>query len=116
MSPVAHPFDPDAVSVAVLSCPYVAGLDAGVLGEVATYLPGRRIRGVRGSPAGVEVHVVGVYGPSIQQIVDQVRAAVLPLVPDGGLTVHVADLADPVEFATRPAGSVRPPRRGPSRA
>jgi uncharacterized alkaline shock family protein YloU len=87
--------DADAIVAATLACPYVAGMSGGVMGEVATYLPGRRVRGVRSSSEGVDVHVVGVFGPSIAEIDAQVRAAVTPLVHGAALTVHVDDLAVP---------------------
>ncbi len=95
------PVDPDAVLAATLACPLVAGMGAGVLGEVATYLPGRRVPGVRLHSAGVEVRVVGVFGPSIGEIVRQVRTAVSPLTAGQPLTVYVDDLADPVGMTTR---------------
>lgn len=87
------PPDPDALVAAVLACPYVAAMSGGVLGEVATYLPGRRVRGIRTRPDEVEVHVVGVFGPSVSEIVSQVWTAVQPLVRGHALSVHVDDLA-----------------------
>lgn len=90
------PIDPDAVVAAALACPHVAGMSAGTLAEIATYLPGRRVRGVRVGPDAVQVHVVGVYGPSITEIVGQVQAAVGVLLRGRPVTVHVDDLADPV--------------------
>lgn len=108
----AHPIDPDVLVATTLGCPYVAGMGGGALGEIAVYLPGRRVSGLRlsdGAPgvrSHVEVHVVGVYGPSVAQIVDQVRAALAPLVPGHLLTVYVDDLADPVTVPPRPARSV----------
>lgn len=95
MSRAVRPVDPDALAAAALSCPDVAGMGTGALGEIATYLPGRRIRGLRLTADGVEVHVVGVYGPSIAQIVEQVTAALTPLVAGQPLSVYVDDLADP---------------------
>ncbi|MEJ7704968.1 MAG: hypothetical protein WKF47_15540 [Geodermatophilaceae bacterium] len=96
--------DPDVLAAVTLACPLVAAMSGGVLGEVATYLPGRRIRGVRIAANGVDIHVVGVFGPSITEIVTQVRAAVEPLAAGRTLSVHVDDLKLP------------PPTRGPSRA
>lgn len=78
---------------ATLACPSVSAMSGGVLGEVATYLPGRRVPGIRTRPDGIEVHVVGVFGPSIGEIVSQVREAVEPLMQGHQLSVHVADLA-----------------------
>ena len=37
----------DVVAAAVRSVPGVAGLHAGMFGEVGTYLPGRRVAGIR---------------------------------------------------------------------
>ena len=50
--------DPDAVSAAALSCSQVARLSGGLAGEVATYLPGRRVAGIRIGDDEVEVHIV----------------------------------------------------------
>lgn len=85
--------DPDALVAATLACPSVSAMSGGVLGGVATYLPGRRVPGIRTRPDGIEVHVVGVFGPSIGEIVSQVREAVEPLMQGHQLSVHVADLA-----------------------
>jgi hypothetical protein len=57
-------YDPDpgerarAIRDAVLALPEVARLSAGALGEVATYLPGDRVPGIRFTPDGTQVHVV----------------------------------------------------------
>ncbi|RZT89029.1 hypothetical protein EV383_5983 [Pseudonocardia sediminis] len=68
--------DPDLVAAIVLSCPAVAGLHPGPFGEVATYLPGRRVSGVRVRPGAVEVHVIGRYPIPVPEIEGQVRAAI----------------------------------------
>ena len=86
----------DAVSAAVLGCPDVVALSSGRLGEVATYLPGRRIAGVRvGDDGAVTVHVVARYGPTVQEIAKQVRAAVAGVAGPGPVTVGVDDLVLP---------------------
>lgn len=94
--PVVGP-DPELLAPLVQACPAVAGLHGGRFGEVATYLPGRRVRGVRVTEAGVEIHVVGRYPASTTEIAAQVRAATAPKV--GALPVHVTieDLALPGE-------------------
>ena len=80
--------DADAVAAAVSACPDVVRLSGGVLGEVATYLPGRRVNGVRFlEDGGVEVHVVARYGPTAAEIAGQVRAAVTAIC--GPVPVHV---------------------------
>ena len=85
----------DAIAAAVRACPAVAGLHSGRYGEVATYLPGRAVVGVRVSDGNVSVHVVGRYPASITEIADQVRAAVGTVVADRSVSVTVEDLAAP---------------------
>src|SRR3954452_4021578 len=100
MSPIAEQPDPDAIAAAVTGCPSVRGLSGGVAGEVATYLPGRRVTGVRVNPGRVEVHVVARYGAPLQALDSEVRAAVQAAAPVFGgepLTVDVivADVENP---------------------
>lgn len=73
--------DAEAIAVAVQRCEGVSRLYGGVGGEIATYLPGRRVPGVRVAERHVEVHVVGRYGPSMAAIAAEVRAAVTAVVP-----------------------------------
>lgn len=70
----------DRVAAATRSVPGVAGLHPGAYGEVATYLPGRRITGVRVGDDRTEVHVIVRFGVPVLATADAVRAAVLPLV------------------------------------
>jgi uncharacterized alkaline shock family protein YloU len=100
MSPIAEQPDPDAIAAAVTACPSVSGLSGGVAGEIATYLPGRRVTGVRVNPGSVEVHVVARYGAPLQTLDSEVRAAVQAAAPVFGgqpLTVDVivADVENP---------------------
>lgn len=98
MSPAALPPSapgPDVIATAVLACPQVAALSGGQVGEVATYLPGRRVTGVRITPHGVEVCVVGRYGPTVAEIADSVRDAVRRVAGSGPVDVVIADLAPP---------------------
>ena len=74
--------DPDAVAEAVQSCPAIARLSGGLAGEVATYLPGRRVTGVRIRTGEVQINVVGLYEHSVDEMAEQVRTAVRPLVGD----------------------------------
>lgn len=93
--------DPDVLAAAVLSCPAVAALSAGRVGEVATYLPGRRVAGIRIHDDELTVHVVARYGPTVQQIATQVRDAVRPHSGRRRLTVGVDDLV--LDPTPRPA-------------
>lgn len=85
--------DAERIAAAVLACPSVAGLHSGLFGEVATYLPGRRVSGVRITPAGVSVHVVVRYPATIAQVDFAVRAAVAPHAGWLPVDVTVEDLA-----------------------
>ena len=85
----------DTVAAVVRACPAVAGLHSGRYGEVATYLPGRAVHGVRVIDGNVDVHVVGRYPASITEIADQVRTAVATVVAGRPVSVTVEDLAAP---------------------
>lgn len=98
--------DADRVAAAVLSCPGVAALHGGRFGEIATYLPGRRIAGIRVDVAAVEVHVVGRYPAPVADIARQVRSALHPLVGSARVDVVVGDYAAPGESPpVRPSDS-----------
>jgi hypothetical protein len=83
----------ERVAEATLACPDVVAMSGGMVGEVATYLPGRRVTGVRVHASVVEVHVVARYGPPMDEIGAQVRAALTPLVGDRTVAVTIDDLA-----------------------
>lgn len=84
----------DAVAAAVRAVPGVADLHTGTFGEVATYLPGRRVNGVRLRPEVTEVHVVLTWGVPVLAAADAVRGAVSPLVATR-VDVTVEDVVDP---------------------
>lgn len=90
----------DLVAAAVLSVPGVAGLHTGSFGEVATYLPGRRVNGVRLREDATEVHVTLLYGTPVLDTAEKIRSAVAPLVA-GGVEVSIEDIvpADSPDFA-----------------
>ena len=91
----------DSLAEATLACPDVVALSGGLVCEVATYLPGRRVTGVRVRDAVVDVHVVARYGPTMDEIGAQVRAALMPLVGDRVVAVTIDDLA--VDLGTESA-------------
>lgn len=66
--------------------PGVVRLHAGLLGEVATHLPGRTVPGVRVRDQHVEVHVVVAEGADIRTVATQVRRAASAT---AGVPVHV---------------------------
>ena len=94
--------DPEAVATAALSCPEVAGMSGGLVGEVATYLPGRQVTGVRLTDEEVEVHIVARWGRPLPEVADAVRRAVGAVA--GGLrtSVFVEDIELPSESSGSP--------------
>ena len=54
----AVPTTADEIAAVALAVPDVTRLHAGRFGEVATYLPGRRVTGVKIGDDLIEVHVV----------------------------------------------------------
>jgi len=108
--------DPELIALTVQACPLVAGLHGGAFGEVATYLPGRRVVGVRVGDARVEIHVVGRYPASMAQIAGQIRNAIVGL--SGAAVVDVtiedvAELGEDVPDALASGGPIR--SDGPAR-
>lgn len=93
--------DVDAVAAAVLACSAVARLSGGLLGEVATYLPGRRVRGVvvREHPGAgetdLDVRVVATFGPTMSEVADQVHRAIALAAPGRSRTVAIDDIDVP---------------------
>ncbi len=76
----------DRVAEVVVGVAGVTGLHAGSFGEVATYLPGRSVAGVRQRDGVTEVHVTVAMGTAIPATARQVRDAVEALTGD---EVHV---------------------------
>ncbi len=110
-SPVS--IDADVVAVAARSCRSVAGLSSGPFGDVATYLPNRRIIGVRETADHLEVRIVAIWVPSLSQVGEQVRAAVRPVAGTLPVDVFIDDIESPTympeavgarESARRPQG------------
>lgn len=83
----------DAVAAAVLAVPGVVDLHTGTFGEVATYLPRRRVNGVRVRGEGIEVHVVLRFGMPVLATAEAVRHAVQALTP-GSVDVTVQDVVE----------------------
>jgi hypothetical protein len=85
----------DAVAAAVLGCAGVAGLDGGRFGEVASYLPGRKVPGVVVWGGGVWVTTRpgwGVPGPHGAPGFPVVRP---PHTGSRPVDVVIADIDDP---------------------
>lgn len=91
----------ERIADVVLAHPAVSALDAGRFGAVASYLPGRRVDGVRITQDGsaVEVSVALVFGQPIPAVAEALRSAVRELVGDVAVDVTIVDLiqADPIQ-------------------
>lgn len=83
----------DRVAVAARSVPGVWALHPGTYGEVATYLPGRRVHGVRLRADRVEVQLVITPDRPAADVAARVRERVAPLVLPRPVDVVVADLS-----------------------
>ncbi|WP_241384600.1 Asp23/Gls24 family envelope stress response protein [Rhodococcus sp. CH91] len=81
----------DRIAAAVVAVPGVAGLHAGTFGEVGTYLPGRRVPGIRLDADHAEVHVSIVFGAPVLSTAALIRQAVAALTA-GPVDVTVEDV------------------------
>ncbi|RKT53499.1 hypothetical protein [Saccharothrix australiensis] len=81
----------ERLAAALLAHPSVVRLD----GRYASYLPGRRVVGVRTEDRRVGVSVVLRAGRPIPEVVAELRAAVGAVAGDVPVDVVVADLEDP---------------------
>ncbi|BBY49922.1 hypothetical protein MARA_33900 [Mycolicibacterium arabiense] len=86
----------DSIAEAILAVPGVAGLHPGMFGEVGTYLPGRRVTGVRITDDGVDVHVTVHEGVDVRRTAVAVRDAVALVAPGSTVDVTVEDIAPAV--------------------
>ena len=88
------PQDPaERVADVAARVPGVVALHPGMFGEVGTYLPGRRVAGVRITEDAVDVHIVVVFGSSVRDTAAAVRAAVAAVRPGAAVNVTVEDVA-----------------------
>jgi uncharacterized alkaline shock family protein YloU len=86
----------DSIAEAVLAVPGVAALHPGMFGEVGTYLPGRRVTGVRITDDKVDVHVTVHEGVDVRRTAAAVRDAVVRVTPAPTVDVTVEDIAPAV--------------------
>jgi len=101
----------DALAAAVRSCPAVDDLDGGPLGTVATYLPGRRVPGIRIGADRASIQVRGKWDVPIRELAGQVLAAVAPLTGGRTIDIFVADVAEPALPAPTPGDTPMPSKR-----
>ncbi|MFD6858876.1 hypothetical protein ACFWB0_10325 [Rhodococcus sp. NPDC060086] len=85
----------DDVANTVLGIAGIAGLHSGEFGEIATYLPGRRVAGIRLGPRGCEIHVTALYPADLPALGEAVRRYVEPVV-GGPVSVVFQDIREPL--------------------
>lgn len=97
----------ELAAVAALEVPGVADLHGGAFGEVATYLPGRRVTGIRLGADTCAVHIVVEYPADLYAVAAAVRDRLGPLV---GVPVDVTieDLRIPSPDGEHPTSEVTP--------
>jgi hypothetical protein len=81
----------DDLAERLLASPHIVRLSGGPMGTVATYLPGRRIPGLRvGDDDRIEIHVV--MAPS--STVDDIEAGVIRALDDASSlgSLHIDDI------------------------
>jgi hypothetical protein len=81
----------EVVAAAALAVPGVVRLHGGRFGELGTYLPGRRVTGVRIDDQGTEVHVVVTDHVPVHATAARVQRAVSAVAPMP-VHVHVEDI------------------------
>jgi hypothetical protein len=104
-SAVVDGVDVDAVHDAVVACPGVGAMGSGQFGGATTYLPGRRINGLRVLDDAVEVEVrmllTSTRGPTAADLAMQIRAAVNPHVAGKRVDVTITDVMVPADLNDR---------------
>ena len=101
MTTTVRSLDLDEIAAAAAGCPVVADLSGGRFGEVASYLPGHRVVGVRVVEDQLEVHVVATWGTPLPEVADAVRAIVAPLAGGMPVAVFIDDIVVPDELTGR---------------
>ena len=94
-SAVIDGIDVDAVAAAVRECAGVSGLDGGQFGEVASYLPGRKVEGIMVGGGRVTVQIRSQWAVPAPALADLVTAVLAPLTGCRPVDVVIADIDDP---------------------
>ena len=108
--------DIDAVAAAVRGCAGVAGLDGGQFGEVASYLPGRKVEGIVVSGGRVTVQIRSQWAVPVPELAALIRAVLAPLTGHRPVDVVIADIRSSRHAATPRAGPSPPVPCGPGTA
>ncbi|MGX6607099.1 hypothetical protein ACWKSP_33995 [Micromonosporaceae bacterium Da 78-11] len=94
------PTEADDIAALALGVPDVVRLHAGRFGEVATYLPGRRVTGVKLGDDVIEVHVVVAGQVPVRETAQVLHASVAALVATP-VHVYIEDVEVPDPLARR---------------
>jgi hypothetical protein len=106
--------DVDAVAAAVAGCTGVSALDGGRFGEVASYLPGRKVPGVVVGDGRVTVQVRSRWGIPAPELAALIAAVLAPLTGHHPVDVVIAAIDDPAGTASfRVPAGVGPSRPDP---
>ncbi len=92
----------EVVADAVTSVAGVVSTHPGMFGEIGTYLPAKRVPGVRIDGDTVEVHVAVTYGTDLSEIAAAVRATVSALTGARVVDVWVEDIVAPPSLPSTP--------------
>ncbi len=95
----------DLLAAAVQQVVGVVALGGGGPLQPTTYLPGRRVTGIRSSTDRIKVAVTAALGIPITVVADRIRAALAVQAQGRPVDVHIADLQIPEVEATTPSGS-----------
>ena len=104
--------DINAVAAAVRGCAGVSGLDGGQFGEVASYLPGRKVEGIVVGGGRVRVQIRSQWAVPAPDLAAVIKAMLVPLTGQRPVDVVIGNIDDPA--STPPPRAPVPPR--PSRA
>jgi hypothetical protein len=102
--PTEHQDDADTVADIAVAVPGVRSLHPGMFGEVATYLPGRRVAGVRVTDTIIDVHLVIDADAKVRDTAAAVRKAVADVYPSHSVDVTVEDIAPETTQAENTGG------------
>ena len=87
--------DIDMIATAVARCAGVSALDGGPHGEVATYLPGRKVAGVVVGDGRVMVQVRSRWGIAAPELAALITTAAAAFTGHRRIDVVIADIDDP---------------------
>lgn len=87
--------DVEMIAALVRRCAGVSALDGGPYGEIATYLPGRKVAGVVIGDGQVTVQVRAAWGVPAPELAALITRVASPLAGHRLINVVIADIDDP---------------------